>query len=319
MKGIVWLALVAAGCGAGSSDSDGGGGDLAGAVVDLARGGDAGKPLVDLAGYDAPTDPLIMKRPYKSHVPTGYDPGKPTPLLVMLHGYASSGAQHEAYYQFIPLSDEHGFLYAYPDGTKDTITLQFWNATDACCNIFGSSVDDVAYLTAVIDDMSQRYNVDPKRIFFVGHSNGGFMSHRMACDRSSRIAAIVAQAGDNWKDVSKCKPTEPVAVLQIHGTSDPTIKYDGGQNAPQGPYPSAHASIGSWVTLNGCSATADTSAPAIDITSDIAGNETTKEQYPNCKGGAAELWTMMNAVHQPTLANGANELMWQFLAAHPKP
>ena len=95
-----------------------------------------------------------------------------------------------------------GFLYAFPDGTRDRLGNRFWNASDACCDLFQSGVDDVAYLTAVIDDMSARFHVDAKRIHLVGHSNGGFMSHRYACDRAERVAAFVSLAGDNYKDAA---------------------------------------------------------------------------------------------------------------------
>src|SRR5205814_3467937 len=114
-------------------------------------------------------------------VPPGYDATKPTPLLILLHGYTASGAQQEMYFKLGPVANAQGFLYAIPDGTVDGAGNRFWNATDACCNYFGSAVDDVAYLGAIMDDVGTRYNVDPKPIFVVGHSNGGFMAHRLAC------------------------------------------------------------------------------------------------------------------------------------------
>ncbi len=264
-------------------------------------------------------NPFITARPYQSHVPTHYDANQPTPLLVMLHGYASNAAGHEAYFHLTELSDKHGFLYAYPDGTTDIFFQQFWNATDACCDIFKKNVDDVKYINAVLDDMQARYSVDAKRIFLVGHSNGGFLSYRMACDAALRIAAIVSLDGDNWKDISRCRPQEPVAILQIHGDMDGTVNYKGGNFPNLALYPSAHDSIMSWVTLNRCSTTVDTSTAAVDISADLAGNETTIERWNSCHGGAAELWTVHSGVHQPTLAAGATELMWNFLAAHAKP
>src|SRR6185503_1724477 len=129
-------------------------------------------------------------------------------------------------------------LYVTPEGKKDLIG-QYWNATDACCD-YSQKTDDVAYLTALLDDVAARYNVDPKRVYLTGHSNGAFMSHRLACELGPRIAAIVAFSGDNWKDESKCRPADPVAVLQIHGTKDSVIKYGGGtQLPPLGSYPPA--------------------------------------------------------------------------------
>lgn len=292
---------------------------------DLGPEGGADMLALDASGTEVdahappPTDPRIRARPYQSYVPSSYDPSRPAPLVVALHGYTSSGSQLEDYFHFKALADAKGFLYAFPDGTKDFLGLRFWNATDACCN-YGSNVDDVAYLEAVIADMSGRYDVDPRRVFVVGHSNGAFMAHRMACDRAGRVAAIVALAGDNWKDVSKCKPSEPVAVLQIHGDDDPVIHYDGGQNVGLQPYPSALASMTSWAQLDACAATAQTGFPSVDVDSSVSGAETTVARWSGCRpGGAAELWTMHGSGHQPSLTAGFGELVWGFLSAHPKP
>ena len=136
--------------------------------VDAARegGGDAGS--------------IVAARPYNFKLPSGYDRNNATPLVIDLHGYAVSGVGQEGYFQFGAIADEQTFLYAYPDGTLDLKNNRFWNADDACCNFFAGVVDDVAYLNAMIDDISTRFNVDPKRIFIVGHSNGAFMSHRLA-------------------------------------------------------------------------------------------------------------------------------------------
>jgi Esterase PHB depolymerase len=134
--------------------SDGGGGG------DSTVNGDAGS--------------IVAARPYNFKVPTGYDRNNATPLVIMLHGYSASGVVHESYFQFGAVADEQTFLYAYPDGTFDPLNNRFWNADDACCDFFASAIDDVAYVNAMIDDISTKYNVDPKRIFVVGHSNGAF-------------------------------------------------------------------------------------------------------------------------------------------------
>jgi polyhydroxybutyrate depolymerase len=315
MNRLFPLLLAVASCRAPITGGDGGADD-ASSDRDLA----VGNAARDLAARDgAPQNPLFQSRPYTAHVPPGYDAQKPTPLVVMLHGYQSDGPGHEAWFKLTPVADAHGFLYAYPDGTKDSIGLRFWNATDACCNLFGSKVDDVAYLAAVVDDMSARYSVDPKRVFFVGHSNGAFMSHRLACDLAPRIAAIVAVDGDAWKDTAKCQPEDKVAVLQIHGDNDQLVKYGGGQTIGQGAYPSAADSVAGWARSNGCGTTPDGNLPPVDIDADIAGSETTIARYPCPNGGAAELWTVKGGPHQPSLATGAPERMWGFLSAHPKP
>ncbi len=96
-----------------------------------------------------------------------------------------------------------GFVYATPDGTIDGDGNRFWNATDACCNFDRRTVDDVAYLSSVIADIQGQLAIDPKRIAVVGHSNGGFMSYRMACERSDLVGAVVSLAGATFADSSR--------------------------------------------------------------------------------------------------------------------
>ena len=116
------------------------------------------------------------------HIPAKYDKSTPAPLVVLLHGYTSSGKQQESYMKFGELADTYGFLLATPDGTREDSerNYRFWNATEACCNFHGSDVDDSAYVRSIIDLVKAEYSIDPDRVYLIGHSNGGFMSYRMA-------------------------------------------------------------------------------------------------------------------------------------------
>jgi polyhydroxybutyrate depolymerase len=266
--------------------------------------------------------PLVVARPYTIYQPDSYDPSKPTPFVFMLHGYGAGGAAQEALFQITVAAKKYGFLYGYGDGTPDSRNHRFWNATDACCDLDHMGVDDVAYLDAVIDDVERLYNVDKKRVYFIGHSNGGFMSHRMACDRASRIAAIVSLAGAQWKDPSRCQPSEPVSVLQVHGDKDDEILYDGGSNTDSNgvttAYPSAHETVATWAAKDGCTQP-HTQVGTIDVDANIAGDETTVERYGGCNNNAdVELWTVHGAGHVPGLSSSWAELVWGFMSAHPK-
>jgi polyhydroxybutyrate depolymerase len=143
-------------------------------------------------------------RPVTVHVPASYDAAKPAPLLVVLHGYGSSGSEHESYFHLEDAAQERGFLTAYPDGTKDADGNRFWSATDACCDFDRTGVNDVAYLAGVITEIQSKLAVDPKRIYLVGHSNGGFMSYRMACVHADVIAAIASLAGATFANPADC-------------------------------------------------------------------------------------------------------------------
>ncbi|MCA9579918.1 MAG: alpha/beta fold hydrolase, partial [Myxococcales bacterium] len=165
-------------------------------------------------------------------MPPSYRSGTPAPLLVLLHGFGANGDVQSAYLGLEAAVDEAGVLYVHPDGTENRIGKRFWNATDACCaGPISNDVDDSAYLAAVIAKVRSQYDVDPRRIYVTGHSNGGFMSYRMACDHADLVAAVASIEGATFADPDDCSPSEPVAALQIHGTADKTIRYDGGKIA----------------------------------------------------------------------------------------
>ena len=164
------------------------------------------------------------------HAPANYDPSKPAPLVLLLHGYGASGALQDAIFRLASIADQEGFFLVAPDGTVDSTQHRFWNATDTCCDFENTHVDDVAYLTGLVAEIEKKYAIDPKRRFVVGHSNGGSMAYRLACDAADRFAAIVSLAGPFFSDASKCKPSAPVAVQHIHGTADTTVPYAGGED-----------------------------------------------------------------------------------------
>lgn len=257
---------------------------------------------------------VFADRPYDVFVPSGYDAATAAPLVILLHGYGASGAIQEAYFKLQSEAEARGFLYVHPNGTENPLGNLAWNATDACC---GNVADDSSYITSIIDTVSATYNVDPARIYLVGHSNGGFMSYRMACDHADRIAAIVSLAGATFLDATQCAPSEPVNILQIHGTDDGTIQFNGG-STPLGEYPSAAFTVETWAAYDGCG-TASQPLSAIDIDFGIDGNETTVHAFADCPvDGAVELWTIVGGTHIPPLAEtfAADIIDWLF--AHPK-
>jgi polyhydroxybutyrate depolymerase len=266
------------------------------------------------------TPPVIGgDRPVTVHVPPTYKPGTPVPLVMMLHGYSASAQLEEEYLGITAQADKNGFIYAMPNGTTDPSGNQFWNATDACCNLYGSTVDDSTYLSTVITQIEAAYTIDPKQVYLFGHSNGAFMSYRMACDHADQVTAIVSLAGAMWSDPSKCKPAHPVSILEIHGTADMTISFTG-DSINGVSYPGATTTVSDWVTLDGCSATADTSSPNLDLDSQLTGAETTVTKYGSCMpGGHAELWTIMGGGHIPNITPDFTPDAIQFLLTHARP
>jgi polyhydroxybutyrate depolymerase len=252
----------------------------------------------------------------KVHVPVSYAEGHPTALLILLHGYSSDADRLEHYVRFTPLSDQKGFLLAFPNGLYDMRGNRYWNGTDVCC---GPNTDDSGYLRDLIGVITTTFTVDSRRIFVFGHSNGGFMAHRMGCDAADLVAATVSLSAATWDDPSMCTPAAPVNVLEIHGTEDAGFLYDGGCVWRDACYPSAERTAQIWADLNHCTVQ-DTSQPPLDLTTEIDGPETSRTSYRSCDtGGSSGLWTMMGARHHPDLTRGFNDIVLRYLMAHPKP
>lgn len=264
-------------------------------------------------------------RPFEVFVPSSYDGSTAMPLIILLHGFGASGDIQEAYFQVQPLAESRGFLYVHLDGTLNQIGRTFWNATDGCCGV-ASEVDDVGYILSVIDSVGETYEVDPKRVYVMGHSNGGFMSYRLACEAADRFAAIASLAGATYLDQADCDPSEPVSVLQVHGTADETIAYEGDQ-LPIMPsaFPGARQTVSTWAQYNGCGATATPAEEGLDLEQTLPGPETSTELFDGCPAGVdVALWTMEGGSHIPNIAMPAPPYplsagMVDFLLAHPKP
>lgn len=276
--------------------------------------------LVAACGSDDASDPPPTvfggDRPVTLQVPATYDADRSYPLLVLLHGFGGTSLLNQVYLGFANAADARDILVVAPDGTVDRDGKPFWNASDGCCDIYGTGVDDVAYLSSLVEDIRAAYNVDSQRVYAVGHSNGGYMSYRLACERADLFTAITSLAGvAAFGDPSVCVPSEPVSVLQVHGDADETVPYGGGQG-----FPGAVASVERWATYDGCGGTL-TEAGTLDIEKRLDGDETTTSTVTSCPSPVAtELWTIHGGAHSPVLDNPTfSDLVWTFLDDHARP
>lgn len=294
--------------------------------------GSVGPPSATVGASTAPpssaaaSSPSVVvggDRPVTVRLSPSIDKTRPAPLLIVLHGYTGSGSGMEDYFDLQREAERRGFVTAYPDGTKDSRGDRFWNATDACCNFYGSDVDDAGYLDGLITAIEAAVAVDPRRVYVAGHSNGAFMSYRLACTHADRIAAIVSLAGATFAKSTDCRPANPVAVLQIHGTADDTIAFTGG-SIDGHPFPGAEESAATWATYDGCAAVPSAVDQRVDVDADLtdAGQaaEATVKRWSGCQpGGAVELWTIPGGGHVPTISSAFGGAVLDFLEAHPKP
>ncbi len=273
----------------------------------------------DAVSLPAPhTDTLGGARPVTVTVPDAWTPEKKWPLVLVLHGYGASGAVQSAFLGVEARATQFGYVTLAPDGTRDPTGNLFWNATPACCDFGHVDIDDVAYLTGLIDDAIAKLAVDPARVYVVGHSNGGFMAYRLACEKSAKINAIAVIAGATDMDPKACINPKPVNLLHIHGTSDATIAYNGG-TIEGGQFPSAQESIGQWLTRDACDVT-PTSAGQSDFDMVVDGAETTRLQYPNCPNGlAVEHWKMVGSGHIPAFTDEFRDALAAWMVARVRP
>lgn len=260
-------------------------------------------PLLVLAACAAPADdsappafdpdpPTTLggDRPAAVVLPADYHTDAAYPLVILLHGYGVDADIQDVIFGLGVRVDALGFILVKPEGTVDASGSQFWNATDECCDFDHSGVDDVGYLTGLIDEARATYPI--ASVAFVGHSNGGYMSYRMACEVPDRIDRIAVLAGAVYKDESQCVGTEPVSVLHIHGTDDDQVPYDSNPG-----HAGAVESVERWSTKAGCAAE-PTTLGTRDYLRNVDGEETTAQQYTGCADGIdVQLWTAAGADH----------------------
>lgn len=245
------------------------------------------------------------------YLPEGDTGSEPLPLIVSLHGFTGDGVSHENYFRLRNHVDERRFMLCVPDGLPNAQGDRYWNATDFCCDFFGERPDDSGYLRSLIERLIDERNVDTGSIHVVGHSNGGFMAYRMGCDHSDLVSSIASLAGATFADRSDCTPSEPVHALQIHGTADDTIDYDGNCILFVGCYPGASESVLTWADYNGCGQET-TTGELLDLVGGLPGAETSRRIHQaGCEErGVAELWRIEGGSHGPGFnGNFARELV----------
>lgn len=264
---------------------------------------------------DAAHDPVEIRLPrnfsHKSH----------WPVVVLLHGYSANGKLQDLYFGVSRNTLADKFILALPNGTLNESHRRFWNATPACCAPAGSSIDDVSFLTNLILTLEQSFSADPKRVTLFGHSNGAFMAHRMACDKNNLIAGIAALDGVGPIDiVGHCPKESPVAVLQIHGSADATVLYNGGFINGIA-YPGSFTTASEWAAYNNCDPESTAVPDAMDLVSwaQLPGKDTSRRTWKNCEA-PVELLTINGGKHIPLFSlNGEfTSYVLEFLLAQHK-
>jgi polyhydroxybutyrate depolymerase len=265
-----------------------------------------------------------LNRSYQVHIPLGYRLRSAMPLVIALHGGGGNAENSISTTGLNQKSDQEGFIVVHPNGTANNKLLT-WNAHNCCGDAYSNNIDDVGFISALIDELVRTLNIDRKKVYVTGFSNGAMLAYKLACQLANKIAAIAVVSGALNTD--SCKASETVPVVIFHGTYDQNILYNGGaprkgfDPAPRVDKPVSFA-VSSWVNNNQCS-----SRPITVTKGSIKG-----EAYRNCKNNAdVTLYTVIGGGHawpggnkamsggdQPTNEISATNTMWEFFKAHPK-
>jgi polyhydroxybutyrate depolymerase len=262
------------------------------------------------------------------HVPAGLEAGRPVPLVIALHGAAMNGPMMVGFSGLNATADEHRFIVAYPSGTG-TGPFLTWNAGGFGGRAGTNRVDDVAFIRALIDDLGTVLNVDPKRVFACGMSNGGMMCYRLAAELADRVAAIAPVAGTVAIETSQ--PSRAVSVIHFHGTKDALVPFVMPENRRREwvRLKDVGESVRMWVAINGCRA-----EPRVEMLSG-PGDEmkVTRRTYSEGRQGSevvlveieggGHTWPGMRPpvgfIGASATNISANLLMWEFFRKHPMP
>ncbi len=267
-----------------------------------------------------------LERSYILYVPASVNRSQPVPLVLVFHGGLGNAETAIRMSGFNEVADRNGFIVVYPNGTSrlSDDKLLTWNGGACCAYAQEKNVDDVGFVRALVTELHSLVDVDAKRVYATGMSNGAILSQRLACEAADVFAAVAPVAGT--LNFPACHPSQPISVIEFHGTDDQHIPYGGGvgpKSLVDVDFASVQASVKFWTSSDGCHP-----QPQTDSFADIR-----HEVWTGCMGSTSvELYTIIGGGHtwpggvsegpgadRPTSTISASQLIWKFFAAHPKP
>lgn len=260
------------------------------------------------------------RRTVQLHLPRGFDPARPAPLVLLLHGSGGTGASMLASSHLAEAADRHGFIVAAPDAGIPVERGFVWNIPGVPA-ITGAvpgpqDADDVSFLLATADALAAQGCADASRLYATGLSGGGRMTSWLGCVAADRFAAIAPvvglRAGNPRKDdpalpdPATCRPSRPMPVIAFAGDADTTNPIQGG-GAGYWSY-TMHAAEQRWAQLNGCTQVRDTRWIADNLY---------EEGYAACRDGAEVVGRITAGGGHSWVAD--NDALWAFFAARTRP
>lgn len=270
-----------------------------------------------------------LTREYIEHLPTGFDKTKQTPLVLCFHGGGGNAKTMPRFTGFDTIADREGFIVVYPEGIQ-----HHWNDGRESVTY---KVDDVGFVSALIDDFIKTYNVDPKRVYATGISNGGMICQRLAIELSDKLAAVAPVAGNVPQILKDTKAGNPISILMISGTLDPIVPYADHEvkklaNGYGGKVLTVDESIQFWIKWNDCSSSpksqpiedSDQTDDSHAIRSEYEGKNGTKVVLYQIVGGGHTWPGARQYLPQQIIGNvcrdfNGTEVIWDFFKSHLKP
>ncbi|MCP5159635.1 MAG: hypothetical protein H6974_00640 [Gammaproteobacteria bacterium] len=271
-----------------------------------------------------------MERSYLLYVPSNYRSGQPTPLVFVFHGGGGNALGIAKTTNMHQLAEQHGFIVVYPNGTGLNGHRRLtWNAGSSPPQGYAENhnVDDIGFVSKILQQLKGAYSIDSKRVYATGLSKGAMFAYRLGCEMSEQFAAIAPVAGS--LTYQQCHPSQPVAVLHIHGDRDQNVPLQGGRaaaSARNANHRSPLDGLNQWGRQNRCAAT---------LTKTTVTNDTDRFSYNGCNrsgevtyyivrggghgwpGSIAKPRQLQRQVYISHQLHASDEI-WKFFTAHPR-
>jgi len=281
-------------------------------------------PITTFRFYDSlQVDSYV--RSYLVNLPPNYNDSNNFSLVIALHGTGGSAGQMETDYKLTAKSNSAKFIIVYPEGVRSDgiLGIRTWNAGNCCDYAMEHNVDDVKYIKQLIQTLTGRYKINPKKVYVTGMSNGAMMSYRLGCELSAQLAAIAPVSG-TLITTQACTPARQIPILHIHSAIDTKVPYQGGYGLANYYFPPVDSGLHVWAGINGCNA-----APQVVTDAPLY----TKTQFAGCVGNTTiQLYLTKDGGHswpgglqaraaadEPSKAFDATDLIWDFFQKYQLP
>jgi polyhydroxybutyrate depolymerase len=265
-----------------------------------------------------------IDRTYLMNLPSGYKRDQYIPLVIVLHGFGGNATQAERDYGWTAKAERENFAVVYPDGIRSSgrLGLQSWNAGTCCEDALERGIDDVKFISTLVDKLVSTYAIDTKRIYVTGMSNGGMFTYRLACEMANTFAAIASVSGP-FLTKDECQADRAVPILHIHSKIDQKIPFLGGIGIGGYYYPPADSGLLVFRDLNDCVEYSEETVEGKYVYRHWKGctDQVAIESYVTVDGGHSWPGGLKPSPRsdEPSNALSATDKIWDFFVKHPLP